>query len=198
MADLGRVYGTGNGVQVDATKAVTWFKNAADLGNSDGMAGLGWLYQEGKGVEADITKAVIWYKRAADLDNSGAITDLALLHIQGKGVAKSEAAAVVLYRRAASLGNSFAMNNLAWMLQGGRGIARKDPEEAADLMMRALDRGNEFSHKQMTQGSRVWSKEFRHALQTKLRDAGFFTGRIDGEFRETTIAAINAYIARKR
>ena len=34
-------------------------------------------------------------------------------------------------------------------------------------------------------------------MQTKLRDAGFFTGRIDGEFRPDTMAAINAYINRK-
>ena len=32
------------------------------------------------------------------------------------------------------------MNNLAWMLQSGRGVERKDPEEAADFMMKALDR----------------------------------------------------------
>ena len=89
------------------------------------------------------------------------------------------------------------MNNLAWMLQGGRGVPRKAPEEAADLMLKALDRRNEFSHKQMTQTSQAWSKEFRQAMQTKLRDAGFFTGRIDGEFRPDTMAAINAYINRK-
>jgi hypothetical protein len=35
-------------------------------------------------------------------------------------------------------------------------------------------------------------------LQQKLRDAGVFSGKIDGELRDTTIAAINAYINRKR
>lgn len=36
------------------------------------------------------------------------------------------------------------------------------------------------------------------ALQGKLRYAGFFTGPIDGRFREITIVAINAYFNRSR
>ena len=156
------------------------------------------LYQQGKGVEADLAKAVMWYKRGADLGSVVAMTDLAVLYIQGKGVEKNDAAAAALYRKASGLGSSIAMNNLAWMLQGGKGVARKDPNEAADLMLKALDLRNEFSLKQMTQSSRAWSKEFRQALQGKLRKVGVFTGPIDGEFRKSTIAAINAYFNRSR
>ena len=195
MAEIGRMYARGNGVAADPGKALMWLKQAADLGNADGMAGLGWLYQEGKGVTADIGKAVTWYRRAADLGSPAALGDLALLHIQGRGVEQSESAAAALFRKAADLGNSVAMHNLAWMLQGGRGV-RKDPEEAADLMMQALARRNAFSLKQMTQTSHAWSKEFREALQRKLRDAGFYAGPIDGEFSEPTTTAINAYVSR--
>jgi TPR repeat protein len=126
------------------------------------------------------------------------MVNYALLQVQGKGVDKNEVAAVALYRRAVALGNSTAMNNLAWMLQGGRGVARKDPEEAADLMLKALERRNEFSYRQMTQNSKSWSQEFRQALQRKLHDAGVYSGRIDGNIGDPTIAAINAYINRKR
>ena len=65
-------------------------------------------------------------------------------------------------------------------------------------MMRSLDRRHEFSLKQMTQNSRAWSKEFRQALQRKLRDAGVYSGPTDGEFKDTTIAAINGYVNRAR
>ena len=123
------------------------------------------------------------YKRAADLGNAFGMVDLALLHVQGKGVEKDEPAAVALNRKAASLGNAIAMNNLAWMLQGGRGVERKDPEEAADLMMKALDRRNEFSRKHMTQHSSAWSSEFRLALQSQLRDAGFYSASHRRRFR---------------
>jgi TPR repeat protein len=100
-------------------------------------------------------------------------------------------------RKAADLGNSTAMNNLAWMLQGGRGV-RKDPEEAADQMMKALARHNEFSLKQMTQSSHTWSKEFRRALQQRLQGAGVYSGPIDGEFRQSTLIAINSFVNRNR
>ena len=69
------------------------------------------------------------------------------------------------------------------MLQSGKGVEHKNPEEAADLMLKALDRGNEFSRQRMTKYSSAWSKEFRQALQRRLRDAGFYAGQIDGEFR---------------
>jgi TPR repeat protein len=105
---------------------------------------------------------------------------------------------VALYRRAVSLGQSAGMYNLAWMLDSGKGVERKNPEEAAELVLRALDRRNDFTHKQMTQNSRAWSKEFRQALQRKLRDAGFFPGNTDGEFGEPTVAAINGYFNRSR
>jgi TPR repeat protein len=120
---------------------------------------------------------------------------LAQLHLQGKGVEKSEAAAAALNRKAAELGNPSAMNNIAWMLQGGGGV-RKDPEKAADFMMQALARHNEFSLTQMTQNSHSWTREFRQALQRKLRDAGIYAGPIDGEFRDSTITAINVYVNR--
>ena len=197
MVEIGRMYAQGTGVEADPGQTAMWFKQAAELGNAAGMAGLGWLYQHGKGVDADIGKAVAWYKRAADLGNPGAMADLAVLHVQGKGVERSESAAAALYRKSADLGNSIAMNNLAWMLQGGQGV-RKDPEAAADLMMQALARGNAFSLKQMTQNSPAWSKAFRQALQKRLVDAGLYAGPIDGEFRQSTFTAINAFVKRSR
>jgi TPR repeat protein len=198
MVEIGRMYYNGSGVQADLSKAAMWYRRAADLGNSAGMVNLGWLHENGKGVEIDVAKAVTLYRRAVDLNNPSAMVNLALLLAQGKGVDKNEVAAVALYRRSADLGNASAMNNLAWMLQGGNGVERKDPEGAAELMLKALDKRNEYSYRQMTQNSRAWSQEFRQALQRKLRDAGVYSGRIDAELGDTTIAAINAYINRNR
>jgi len=124
--------------------------------------------------------------------------DLALLYAYGKGVRRDDVTAVALNRKAVSLGNAMAMNNLAWMLQRGRGVERKEPAETAILMMKSLDRRNEFSRQRMTQYSGTWSKEFRQALQSRLRDAGYYSGPIDGLFRESTVTAINAYFNRPR
>ena len=124
------------------------------------------------------------------------MVNLGFMHQQGKGVEHNDITAVALYRRAAAEGNSTGVHNLAAMLDSGRGVARKDPEQAADLILRALEMRNEFTYKQMPQNSRAWRLEFRRALQRKLQAAGVYSGRIDGELRDTTISAINAYINR--
>jgi TPR repeat protein len=200
MYRLARVLVDGKTVSKDAPEAMRLFTKAAEAGYGPAMADLGIMYSRGDGIEADFAKAAMWYKRAVDLGNSAAMVNLGLLHQQGKGVAQDSAAAVALYRRSVSLGHPAGMHNLAWMLDSGQGVERKNPEEAADLIMRALDRRNEFTHRQMTttQNSRAWSKEFRQALQRKLREAGFYPGTADGEFGEPTIAAINGYFNRSR
>jgi hypothetical protein len=126
------------------------------------------------------------------------MVNLGFLHQLGRGVEKNEITAVSLYRKAAAEGNPSGIHNLAAMLDSGRGVAQKEPEQAAELMMQALDQRYEFSINQMMRNSRAWSPEFRRALQRRLRDAGVYSGKIDGEMRDTTIAAINAYVARKR
>ena len=174
------------------------FSKAAEAGHVPSMLDLALMYNTGEGGTADPFKAALWYKRAADLGSSAGMVNLGFMHQQGKGVEKNDITAVSLYRRAAAEGNPSGIHNLAAMLDSGRGVARKDPEQAADLILQALEMRNDFSYRQMTQNSRAWSPDFRRALQRKLRDAGVYSGRIDGELRETTIAAINAYINRKR
>jgi TPR repeat protein/serine/threonine protein kinase len=197
MFELGRAYYNGTGVDVDLGKAAMWYQQAADLGHAGAMANLGWLYEHGKGVEIDIAKAVALYRRSADLGHSVGMVNLGLVYAAGKGMEKNDSTAVALYRKAAGLGNLMAMNNLAWMLQRGQGVD-KDVEEAADLMMKALDGRNEFSRQRMTQFASSWTPEFRQAMQRRLRDAGLYTGRINGEFLGPTVAAVNAYFNRSR
>ena len=50
----------------------------------------------------------------------------------------------------------------------------------------------------MTVHSKGWSREFRMAMQKRLQDGGFYTGRIDGKVRESTITAVDAYFNRSR
>lgn len=198
MYRLGVVLVDGKVAAKDATEAMRLFTKAAEAGHVPSMLDLALMYNTGEGATADPFKAALWYKRAADLGNSAGMVNLGFMHQQGKGVEKNDITAVSLYRRAAAEGNPSGIHNLAAMLDSGRGVARKDPEQAADLILQALEMRNDFSYRQMTQNSRAWSPEFRRALQRKLRDAGFYSGRIDGELRDAAITAINAYINRKR
>jgi len=198
MHRLGALLVQGQGVEKDALEAVRLFTKASEAGYSPAMVDLGLMYNNGVGVQTDMLKAAMWYKRAADLGNTYGMVNLGFLHQQGKGVEQDDVAAVSLYRRAANDGNPAGIHNLASMYDSGKGLERRNPDQAAELMLRALEMGNEFSYKQMVANSRSWSADFRRALQRKLRDAGFFTGRIDGSIRASTIAAIDAYIKRNR
>ena len=74
----------------------------------------------------------------------------------------------------------------------------RDPELAAGLILQALDQRYEFSYQQKKESSRNWSRDFRRALQRRLREAGFYEGPLDGECGETTFSAIDAYVNRRR
>ncbi len=198
MYRLGALYAQGAIVSKDALEAVRLFTKASEAGHAPSMVDLGLMFYNGEGVQVDMAKAAMWYKRAADLGDSSGMVNLGYLHQQGKGVEQDDVAAVNLYRRAADDGNPAGIHNLASMYESGRGLGRKDPEQAADLVLRALELRNQFTYLQMTQHSNNWSRAFRIALQKKLRDAGFYAGRVDGNIRESTIAAINAYVNRSR
>jgi hypothetical protein len=169
---------------------------AGEAGFTPAMVDLGIMYNHGLGIPADFPKAAMWYKRAADLGNPVGMTSLGYLHEHGTGASKDEFAAAALYRKAADLGNPMAIHNLGAMYERGKGVERRDPERAADLVLRALGLRNSFSYQQMTKYSSRWSLEFRRALQTRLRDAGHYKGPIDGQINASTVVAINAYINR--
>jgi TPR repeat protein len=198
MHRLARILAEGKDVDKNAAEAVRLFSKAAEAGHVFSMVDLGIMYARGDGVASDSAKAALWYKRAADLGNSAAMVNLGALHAQGKGVPQDLEAAVALYRRSVSLGHPAGMYYLAWMLDSGRGVERKDPEAAADLMMKSLERRYEFSLRQMKENSRTWSKDFRQALQRRLREAGVYSGPTDGEFKDTTLSALDAYFNRPR
>jgi TPR repeat protein len=198
MHRLGVLLAQGQGVEKDALEAVRLFTKAGEAGYTPAMVDLGLMYNNGLGVQTDYVKAAMWYKRAADLGNSFAMVNLGFLHQQGKGVEQDDVAAVNLYRKAANDGNPAGVHNLAAMYDSGKGLERRNPDQAAELMLRALVMGNAFSYDQMTKNARSWSADFRRALQRRLRDAGFYAGRLDGNVRESTIVAIDAYIKRNR
>jgi TPR repeat protein len=196
MWRLGNIMLEGKVVTKDAAQAAQLFQKAAEAGHAASMVDLGLMYNYANGLPQNIPEAARWYKRAADLGNSAGMVNLGVLHQQGRGVNQSDTAAVELYRKAADLGHIAGIHNLAAMLDSGRGVPQKDPERAAELIMRALGMGNDFSYKQMTENATTWTKDFRRSMQRRLKDEGLYTGPIDGEFGQSTSAAITAMFNR--
>ena len=198
MHRLGVILVNGKVVDKDIPEAVHLLTKASETGHAPAMVDLAVMYNQGIGVQANVAKAASWSKRAADLGNPTGMVNLGYLHEHGKGVEQSFTAAVTLYRRAADMGHALGFHNLAVMLDRGKGVERRDPEQAAELMLRSLELRNQFSHQMMARNSNAFSPDFRRALQRRLRDAGVFDGRIDGSIRASTMAAIDAYIKRSQ
>jgi len=76
------------------------------------------------------------------------------------------------------------------MYDKGLGV-EKDTRTAAAYIFQALEQRYAFTHQQMTQNYRQWSREFRKELQQKLASAGVYSGPIDGAFGRPTLDAID-------
>jgi len=62
---LGGLYYNGDGVEQDASEAVTWYRKAAEQGYAKAQVALGLLYAQGIGVDADNEEAFKWFREAA-------------------------------------------------------------------------------------------------------------------------------------
>jgi hypothetical protein len=72
QAEWGRRYYTGDGVLKDASKAIEWYRRAAEGGDASAQALLGSFYRSGEGVPADLITAYCWSAlAAAQGDSSG-------------------------------------------------------------------------------------------------------------------------------
>ncbi len=130
MIYLGRCYYEGIGVEKDATKAVYWFRKAAELGDGEAMEYLAKCYRDGTGVEKDITKAVEWYCKEADKGVLSAIKEV-------KKIAPEKA--VQYYRKCAEAGSERAMYRLSECYLEGTGV-EKDEEQAKQWLRKAADK----------------------------------------------------------
>ena len=63
---LGLFYAEGRGVPQDDSRAVGWYRAAAEQGLAIAQNNLGWMYQEGRGVPQDYAEAIKWYLKACE------------------------------------------------------------------------------------------------------------------------------------
>ena len=73
---LGLCYAFGNGVQQNSSKAVEYYKIAAENGNYVAQHNLGVCYHKGQGVRQDDVKARYWLTKSADAGYQGAVYTL--------------------------------------------------------------------------------------------------------------------------
>ena len=90
---VGQMYFTGDGIELDEGEAMDWFERAAQNGHAEAMYELGECYYLGMGVEEDEEEAVKWYRKAARKGHVEAMYKMAGCYYSGDGVAESDARA---------------------------------------------------------------------------------------------------------
>lgn len=89
--DLGTMYYIGQGVPQDYSKAVMWWRRAADQGYAETqmapfVSTLGFMYDTGQGVPQDYAEAIKWYRKAADQGYAKGQSQLGAMYGIGHGV----------------------------------------------------------------------------------------------------------------
>jgi hypothetical protein len=72
LCNIGYAYDVGDGIQMNKTKAVDYYRRAAEKGDIVAQYNLGVCYENGNGVTKDIDVAKNWYKEAASQGHSQA------------------------------------------------------------------------------------------------------------------------------
>ena len=70
--NLGCHYAKGEGVPQSDTKAVKWWRFAAEQGDASAQYSLGVCYLKGEGVPQSDTEAEKWFRLAAEQGHAGA------------------------------------------------------------------------------------------------------------------------------
>ena len=109
---LALFYEKGDGVTIDRTEAVKWFRKAAEQGFAKAQFSLGNCYVFGDGVAENAIEAVKWYRKAAEQGNCEGQYALALCYDNGWGVPEDKTEADKWYREAAKQGHQEAQDAL--------------------------------------------------------------------------------------
>lgn len=141
MAELGKCYYLGKGVEESGDKAFQWLSKAADGGNANAFYWLGACYQYGFGTAKDPAKAVELYTKGADLGDHESMNSLGVCLKRGIGILQNLDRALYWYNKAAELGDAYAMNNLGTCYYLGEGVA-KDLEKAVYWYSKGAELGN--------------------------------------------------------
>ena len=116
-------------------------------------------------------------KTAADQGSAIATFDLGKFADDGMGGSPGDA--LVLYRRAAALGEPNGHRAAAVLLDEGRHAA-KDPEAAADELLKAVAADSGLAVNELTGPAQAWAPATVSALQRRLKAAGYYAGLVDG------------------
>jgi TPR repeat protein len=177
LVSLGRLEETGDHMPKDVAGAYAAYEKAAERGSADGAINVAVALAEGKVLTKNLARAYQMLKTAADGGSAIAAFDLGKFADDGLGGQASEALA--LYRRAAALGEPNGHRAAAVLLDEGRHTP-KDPDGAADELLKAVAADSGLALNELTGPAQAWAPATVSALQKRLKAAGYYAGLVDG------------------
>lgn len=177
MVSLAQLTETGTGVPQDADAAFALYERAAEGGSPDAMINLAVSLFQGERGEPDPERAVALLRRAADVGSAKAVFNLGVL--AQDGAIDTPEAALDYFLRAARDGEFEGYRAAAILLDEGRGIPR-DPDRAANLLLRGVAEDRGALLLQLTKSTQEWSRDTVSAVQNRLKSAGYYAAAVDG------------------
>ncbi|MET3106807.1 TonB family protein [Oxalobacteraceae bacterium GrIS 2.11] len=120
---LGNAYDNGTGVEQDSSKAMYWYRLAADQGNEAAQYDLGLMYINGRGVEVDPGQGLAWIKKSAELGFALAQNLMGNKYKRGDGVEINLSESIRWFKLAADQNNQDAQASLCVAYMEGNGVA---------------------------------------------------------------------------
>ncbi len=123
---LGNRYKTGTGADRDYTKAVYWYRKAAEQGFASAQNNLAVMYEQGLGLPKDESEAAKWFRRAAEQHDAKAQHSLGIMYRDGRGIPRDTAEAFKWIGYAAEQGHRGAFRDMGDLYWRGSGVSRND------------------------------------------------------------------------
>jgi TPR repeat protein len=132
---------TGGVTDKDYSKAVEYYRKAAEQGYVPAQYSLAVIYDTGNGQPQDFTEAVMWYSKAAEQGIVDAQYRAAVMYEGGIGVAHNMNAAAHWYEKAAEQGIVDAQYKIARCYESGNGVS-SNYGAAAEWYLKAANQGH--------------------------------------------------------
>ena len=137
------LYGA-DGKEQDSAKAFELFKQAADLGNHDGIKYIAYCYSSGDGVERDVNKALEYYEMYLEKwDEAWAYEAVGNIYFLGEGIDKDPVKALEYYEISYKKGNTNSPNlcyRIGQLYEKGEGV-KLDIDKAKEYYRLGADKG---------------------------------------------------------